>query len=258
MRGLRALAAATVVAAGLGLFAGSALAVKAEKEPESRDWSFYGLFGSYDRAAQQRGYLVYKEVCSGCHSVKYLSFRNLLDIGFSEEEAKAVAAEFMVEDGPDEEGEMFEREARLSDPFPRPYRNDNEARSLNNGALPPDLSLMTKARHGGPDYLFALLTGYVAEPPAGVEIADGMAYNPYFPGWQIAMPELLFEDSVEYADGTAATVEQMAEDVTTFLAWAAEPSLERRHSLGFQVIIYLILLTGLFWLIKRRTWRDVH
>ena len=248
-----ALLAATVIAMGA---AGTAVAAEA-RHPEARSWGFNGIFGTFDRAALQRGYQVYKEVCSACHSLKYLSFRNLVEIGFSEDQAKTIAAEYEVEDGPDEDGEMFTRPARLYDRFAAPFANDNTARASNNGALPPDLSLMVKARPGGEDYVYALLTGY-EEAPAGAEIGEGMSYNPYFTGAQIAMAPPLDDGVVEYADGTESTVAQMAGDLVTFLAWAAEPKLEDRKRLGFKVTIFLIILTGLLFWVKRRVWRDVH
>ena len=248
-----ALLAAAVIAIGA---AGTAVAAEA-RHPDARSWGFNGIFGTFDRAALQRGYQVYKEVCSACHALKYLSFRNLAEIGFSETQAKAIAAEYEVEDGPDEDGEMFTRPAKLFDRFVAPFANDNAARASNNGALPPDLSLVVKARLGGEDYLYALLTGYV-EAPAGAEIAEGMSYNPYFSGNQIAMAPPLDDDAVEYADGTETTVAQMSSDVVTFLAWAAEPRLEDRKRLGFKVMIFLIVLTGLLFWVKRRVWRDVH
>ena len=261
----RALACAAVALA-LAL-AGQGPAAAAGEEPAAHPWSFNGIFGSFDRGALQRGYLVYRDVCAACHSLKYISFRNLVEIGFSADEAKAIASEYDVTDGPDAEGEMFDRPARLSDPFPSPFTNDNEARAANNGALPPDLSLIVKARSGGTvhrslyvygeDYVYALLTGY-HEPPEGVEVGEGLQYNAYFPGHQIAMAPPLEEDVVEYADGTLATVEQMAGDVVTFLAWAAEPTLEARKRLGFKVMIFLIALTVLFYLAKQKVWRDVH
>jgi len=220
-------------------------------------WSFSGPMGTYDRAQLQRGYQVYKDVCAGCHSLKYVAFRNLLDIGFSEAEAKAVAAEFDVTDGPDGEGEMFDRPGRLSDIMPSPYANDNAARASNNGALPPDLSLMAKARVGGADFLYSLLVGY-EEAPEGVEMPEGMSYNPYFPGTQIAMPSPLDDDSVEYVDGTKATLDQHAKDVSAFLMWAAEPKLEDRHRIGLKTMLFLIVLTALFYFTKRQVWRDVH
>lgn len=253
----RLIAAAATMAVALTLAGSVGLAAEGVKEPEARDWSFNGMFGKYDRAELQRGYLVYKEVCAACHAVKYLAFRNLAEIGFSEDEAKAIAAEFFVEDGPDAEGDMYERSALLSDPFPSPYRNDNEARAINNGALPPDLSLIVRSRHYGADFIYALMAGY-EDPPDDFELADGMNYNPYFAGLQIAMPPPLFEDIVEYGDGTAATVEQMSSDVAAFLNWAAVPELEARNRLGLQVMIFLTLLTVLFYFVKRKVWRNVH
>ena len=216
------------------------------------------MFGTYDRAQLQRGYLVYRDVCAACHQLKYVQFRHLRAIGFSEAEVKALAAEFEVEDGPDEDGEMFTRPGRPADDLPVPFANDKAARAANNGALPPNLSLITKARADGPNYLFALLTGYEEEAPDDVELAEGMSYNPYYPGGQIAMVPPLYGDEVEYADGTEATLEQMSRDVVAFLAWAAEPKLEDRHRLGFKVMAFLIILTILLYLAKRRVWRDVH
>ena len=227
------------------------------KHLEPQDWHFEGVFGNFDRAQLQRGYLVYKEVCSACHQLKYIQFRHLISLGLSEAQAKALAAENEVQDGPDDDGEMFERPAGLSDNLPAPFANDKAARASNNGALPPNLSLITKARPGGADYVFALLTGY-GDRPHDLELAEGMNYNPYFSGNQIAMAPPLSEDAVEYADGTKATVEQMARDVVTFLSWAAEPKLEDRHRLGFKVMVFLIILTILLYLAKQRIWRDVH
>ena len=246
------------VAVVLGLAAAQAGWSADAKHPEARSWSFNGVFGGFDRGALQRGYLVYKDVCASCHALKYLGFRNLVEIGFSEAEAKAIAAEYEVEDGPDEFGEMFMRPARLSDSFVAPFANENEARASNNGALPPDLSLIIKARKGGEDYVYALLTGYEDEPPAHVELGDGMSYNPYFAGGQIAMTPPMFDDAVEFADGTVATEAQMAESVGTFLTWAAEPKLEDRKRLGFKVVIFLVVLTALLYATKRKIWRDVH
>lgn len=224
------------------------------------DWSFNGPFGTFDRAQLKRGFQVYKEVCAACHAIKYVSYRNLGEEGgpeFTEAEVKTIAAEYEVTDGPDAEGEMFQRPAEPKDRFVSTFPNDNAARSANNGALPPDLSLMAKARKHGPDYLYSLLTGY-AEPPEDVSLADGMMYNPYFPGHQIAMPTPLSDDQVEYADGTAASLDQMARDVTAFLMWTAEPKLEHRHSLGLKVMIFLVIFAGLLYASYRRVWEDLH
>ena len=223
----------------------------------SQEWSFNGPFGTFNRGELQRGFQVYKEVCATCHSLNFISFRNLTDLGFNENEVKAIAAEFQVEDGPNNEGEMFERAAIPSDMWPAPYPNDNAARASNNGALPPDLSLMVDARAGGADYLYALLSGYHATPQ-GKEIGEGMYYNAYYPGNQIAMPSPLVEDGVEYGDGTSATLVQQARDVTAFLAWATEPNMEQRKRMGVMVIIFLLVMTVLFYYSKKKIWSDVH
>ena len=245
------------IAAALAL-AGAAPAMAADEAPAppSVKWTFDGLFGSFDRAALRRGFQVYTEVCAVCHSLRLVSYRNLTAIGFSEDQVKAIAAEFEVTDGPDSEGEMFDRPARPSDRFVSPFANDNAARAANNGALPPDLSLVTKSRIGGPDYIHGLMVGY-REAPQGMEMSEGMDYNMYFPGHQIAMPAPLSEDLVEYADGTEATVGQMAKDVTHFLVWAAEPELEERKRMGVKVVLFLLLLTGMLYAVKRAIWSDV-
>lgn len=227
---------------------------------KSVNWSFDGVFGKYDRAQLQRGYQVYTEVCSSCHGMRYLSYRNLGDEGgpeFSEELVKAFAAEFEVTDGPDSDGEMFERAALPKDRFVSPFPNENAARASNGGALPPDLSLMAKARANGPSYVYSLLTGY-GDAPAEVELAEGMNYNPYFAGAQIAMAAPLSADSVEYADGTDASLDQMSQDVSAFLMWTAEPKLEHRKSLGFKVVLYMLLLSALLYFVKRKVWEDAH
>jgi len=249
---------AAVAAVALVFSATTAIASGGSGVPlKTVDWSFSGPTGTYDRAQLQRGYQVYKDVCAGCHGLKYIAFRNLVEIGFSDAEAKAVAAEFEVSDGPNAEGEMYDRAARLSDMMPSPYPNDNAARAGNNGALPPDLSLIAKARAGGADYLYSLMTGYT-DAPEGMELPEGMTYNPHFPGGQIAMPAPLDDESVEYVDGTKATLDQEAKDVSAFLMWAAEPKLEERHRIGLKTILFLIVLTALFYLTKRRVWRNAH
>ena len=253
MRGIILTAAALVVSFAV---ATPAQAAGGAKLPD-HGWSFEGLFGTFDQAAIQRGFQVYQEVCAGCHGVKYLSFRNLSEVGFDEDAVKSIAAEYDIEDGPDDEGEMFTRPGLASDRIPEPFANDNAARASNNGALPPDLSLIAKARKGGPDYLYALMTGYDDEPD-DLELADGMSYNHYFPGNQIAMPPPLYEDGVEYVDGTEASVEQMAEDVTHFLMWAAEPYLEIRKRMGLKVMLFLLVLTALFYASKRMVWSRIE
>jgi ubiquinol-cytochrome c reductase cytochrome c1 subunit len=251
---LRSLTAALLA----GLLPLSAAEAAGEAEPLLRQsWPHQGIFGTYDRAALQRGFQVYKEVCSACHGTKYLAFRNLRALGYTEEEVKAIAAEYTVIDGPNDQGEMFERPARPSDRKPSPYPNEQAARAANNGAYPPDLSLIVKARAGGENYVYSILVGY-EEPPAGVTVPDGMYYNKYFPGHFIAMPPILQPDGVTYADGTRATISQMARDVTQFLAWLAEPKLEERKATGIKVMLFLIVLTGLLYAYKRRVWADVH
>ena len=226
--------------------------------PPDVKWSFEGIFGRYDHAALKRGLQIYIEVCAGCHSLKQVAYRNLIDIGLTEDEIKALAGEFEVEDGPNGEGEMFARPAGPADKFVSPFANKKAARAANNGAYPPDLSLMVKARKNGADYLHGLLTGYHEEPPEGVELMDGMSYNDYFPGNQIAMPQPLDDESVEYADGTKATLDQEAKDLVQFLTWAASPELEARKSMGVKVMLFVIVLTAMLYAVKRKVWADVH
>lgn len=247
-----------IAAAALLGLAGPAFAAGEAPVPPKMDWSFKGPFGTYDRGELQRGFVVYKEVCAACHSLRYLSYRNLQDIGFSEAEVKAIAAAVEVTAGPDDQGEMFQRPALPSDRFKSPYPNAKAAAAANNGKAPPDLSLMAKARLHGPDYIKALLLGY-ENPPAGFEVPEGGTYNKYFPGHVIAMPQpIASEGQVTYDDGTKATIEQMARDVSAFLMWAAEPKLEARYAMGFKVIVFLIILSGLLYAAKRRVWADVH
>ena len=235
-----------------------ALARAADETPLPRQqWSFDGVFGTYDRASAQRGFQVYKEICSVCHPVKHLHFRDLIDIGYSEDEVKAIAAGYQVTDGPNDEGQMFQRPGRPSDPIPGPFANDQAARVANNGALPPDLSLIVKARPGGSDYVYGILTGY-KDAPAGFNLLQGMNYNEFFPGHQIAMPPPLSDNAVTFADGVPATVPQMAHDVATFLTWAAEPRLEDRHRTGFKVTLFLVVAAGVFYAAKRKIWAPIH
>ena len=220
------------------------------------NWSFEGVFGTFDRASLQRGYQVYQEVCSGCHSVQHLSYRNLSEKGgpeFSTEEAKAIAAQFEVIDGPNEDGEMFTRSGRLSDKFVSPFPNVKAAAAANGGAYPPDMSVLAKARKGGAAYIYSLLMGY-EEAPAGYELDDGVYYNKYMPGQKIKMAEPIVDGAVEYVDGTETTKAQLAKDVTTFLVWAADPHLEARHKMGFKVFFYLIILLTMVYLSKQKVW----
>jgi len=201
--------------------------------PERFAFSHKGFFAAYDMASVRRGHQVYMNVCATCHSMNLLAYRNLVDTCYTEEEVREMCEEVEVTDGPNDEGEMFERPAKLSDHWVAPYRNEAEARFANNGAYPPDLSLMAKARTEGEDYIFALLTGY-REAPAGVNVMPGMHYNPYFSGGQIAMPPPLNDGTVEFADGTPSTVSQMAKDVSTFMLWAAEPAQDERKLMGLK------------------------
>jgi cytochrome c1 len=255
-----------------------ALAQEAEAPPRLH-WSFHGPFGTYDQAQLQRGFKVYREVCSTCHSLKLLAFRNLADPGgpdFTEAQAATVAASFQVTDGPNDKGEMFQRPGKLADYFPPPFPNDQAARAALGGGLPPDMSVLAKARsheagfprfifdaftqyqEAGPDYIHAILTGYEEQPPAGFALAPGTQFNKYFPGHAIAMPKPLSDGQVEYTDGTPATVDQYAKDISAFLMWAAEPKLDERKRLGVQVFVFLIVLTGLLYFSKRRVWHDLH
>lgn len=269
-----------LIGSGIGT---AAQAAGAGVEIERRDWTFGGLFGYYDRAQMRRGYKVYKQVCASCHGMKLLYYRNLGEPGgpeFSEAKVKEIAAEAVVLDGPNDVGEMFERPGRPSDHIVGPFKNDKEAAAANNGAVPPDLSVIAKARglpasaawymeplhwlrdiatvyqEQGPDYIYALLTGYT-DAPEGVEMAPGMFYNKVFPGHQIAMPPPLSDEIVEYEDGTPPTVANYAADVSAFLMWAAEPTLEERKKMGVKVLVYLIVLSVLLYLSKRLLWSRV-
>ena len=244
------------------LFSGFSLNSHSAEKVEylKTDWSFKGLFGKFDRGALQRGYQVYTEVCSSCHSMKYVSYRNLAEKGgpkFTEAQAKAIAASFEVKDGPNADGEMFTRPGKLSDKFVMPYENVKAAQAANGGAYPPDMSVLVKARGGGVDYIYSLLQGY-EDPPAGFTLDDGVYYNKYMYGNKIKMSNQLSDGLVEYADGTEATVEQMSKDVTTFLMWTAEPHLEARHQMGFKAIVYLIILTILVYFSMKRIWSRIE
>ena len=239
------------------LLAGPALAAGGDVALTKRDWSFNGPFGTFDKAAMQRGFQVYREVCAGCHSMQYIAFRNFADLGYNEAEIKAIAAEYDVEDGTNDEGEMFTRPGIPADRMPSPYSNDNAARAGNGGALPPDLSLIAKARANGPDYLYSLLIGY-KEAPASMNVPDGMYYNDAYPGYLIAMPQPLYGDDVTYADGADTSVEGAAADLTQFLMWAAEPKMEARKRIGVAVVFFLSIFVVLSVMAKRRVWADLH
>ena len=225
--------------------------------PKQMKWSFEGIFGTVDRQSAQRGFQVYKEVCSACHGLRLLAFRNLTEIGFSDEEVKAIADDIDVVDGPNDEGEMFDRPGIPSDHFSDPYPNEQAARAANNGAHPPDLSLIVKARADGANYIYSLLTGFGKKIPKNLEVGDGMHYNPFFPGRQIAMAAPLSDDIVSYQGDKAATVDNMARDVVNFLQWAAEPEMEKRNRMGIKVLIYLALFTILFYQANKRIWARV-
>ncbi len=243
--------------------------------PKEQEWSFAGPFGKYDKGQLQRGLKVYTEVCSACHSMHLVSFRTLEDLGYSEAQVKAFAANYEVEDGPNSDGEMFTRKALPSDHFPSPFPNDEAAAAANNGAAPPDMSLLAKARgitrgfpqfvfdiftqyqEGGPDYIYSLLTGYDEEQPANIEVAEGTHYNPYFANAAaLAMAKPISDDQVTYDDGSPQTVDQYARDVAAFLMWAAEPHLEERKRTGFMVMVFLVIFTGLIYLTKKSVYAN--
>lgn len=257
-----------LAAAGLALAALAAAPALAQEQPSipTQSWSFDGPFGTFDRAAAQRGFQVYEEVCSRCHSMNLLHYRDLEGIGYDGAQIAAIAANHQVTDGPNDQGQMYQRPGRPSDAFVAPFPNAQAARVALNGALPPDLSLIIKARAdssltkdigGGADYVDALLQGF-KEPPAGMTMAANMNYNEYFPGNQIAMPQPLHGDDVQYGDGTKATLPQEAHDVATFLAWASEPMMEERKRTGAKVLIFLLAMAGVLYAAKRQIWADVH
>ena len=277
MMAYRELMTALVLA---GAVAGAAIPARAQEAdaPPLQHWSFSGPFGTYDPAQLQRGFQIYREVCSNCHSLKLLSFRNLADAGgpgFTEAQAKAVAESYQITDGPNDQGQMFQRPGKISDFFPAPFPNDQAARAALGGGLPPDMSTLAKARgyergfpwfifeaftqyqEGGPDYIHAILNGY-ADPPQGFVLPPGTHYNKYFPGHAIAMPKPLSDGQVKYTDGTPETVDQYGRDIAAFLMWAAEPKLDERKRLGFQVMIYLIVLSGLLYFTKKKVWHEVE
>ncbi|XP_071957652.1 cytochrome c1, heme protein, mitochondrial-like isoform X2 [Antedon mediterranea] len=253
-KALGALGAATAGAAGLAT--ALTIAVSADDailHPPKFPWSHRGMFQSLDHSSVRRGYQVYKDVCSACHSMNFLAFRNLIGVSHTEAEAKTIAEEYMIKDGPDDTGEMFERPGKLSDYFPNPYKNEEEARAANSGALPPDLSYIALARHGSEDYLYAILTGY-CDPPAGVEVREGLYYHPYFPGQAIAMAPALYNEIIEYEDGTPATLSQLAKDVCTFLRWAAEPEHDTRKLMGIKMLMIMSVLIGGAFYMKKSRW----
>ncbi|MFC7049629.1 cytochrome c1 [Emcibacter nanhaiensis] len=266
LKSLKNISLAVVAVSVVTLGAGMAHASGGGEEVhiEKHEWPHAGPFGTYDKAALQRGFQVYKEVCSACHSLKMVAFRELEAFGYNEDELKAIAKDYEVVDGPNDDGEMFTRPGRPSDYFPSPFANEQEARAANGGAYPPDFSVLAKSREHlslftpwnsiyGEDYIMGILTGY-EEAPEGFHVMDGLHYNRVFAGHQIAMAAPLGDDQVEYADGTPATVEQMAHDVATFMYWASEPKLEARKSLGLRVMGFMIVLTILLYFANKSVW----
>jgi cytochrome c1 len=269
---------AFVLAGSLFGLASVAPALSQEHEgpvPPRQSWSFSGPFGHFDKGQLQRGFKVYKEVCAVCHGLKYVAFRDLEALGYSEAQVKAIASEYKIPDGPNDQGEMFEREGRPADYFPTPWPNENAARARYNG-VPPDFSVLAKARsyergfpwfifdmfsqfqEHGVDYIHALMIGYKEKPPAGFTLPQGSFYNEYFPGHAIAMPPPLSDKRIEYTDGSPTTVDQFAKDVAAFMMWAAEPHMEARKRIGFQVMIFLLVLSGLLYFTKQKVWADAH
>ncbi|MCK0196667.1 cytochrome c1 [Ancylobacter sp. 6x-1] len=272
---LAALTAATMLAGTGTSFAQDA---HATPKPPRESWTFAGPFGHFDRAQVQRGFQVFREVCSSCHAAHLFAFRNLAQKGgpeFSEAQAKTVAESFKVQDGPNDAGDMFERPGRLSDRWPSPFPNEQAARASNGGAYPPDFSVLAKARtyevgfpgflfdivrqyqEQGPDYIHALLNGY-KDPPEGFKVPEGGHYNEFFPGHSIKMPPPLSADQVTYTDGSPQTVEQYSRDVAAFMMWLAEPHLEERKRIGFMSMIFLIVFAGLLYFTKKKIWRNVE
>ena len=241
----------------LGLVSSTAWGAGGDVILKTRNWSFSGPFGTFDKAAMQRGFQVYNEVCAGCHSMKLIAFRNFADLGYDDSEIKALAAQYEIQDGPNDDGEMFMRPGIPADRMPAPYANDNAARAGNNGALPPDLSLIAKARPNGPNYLYSLLSSY-DDAPEGKEVPDGMYYNAAYPGHLIAMPQPLYGDDVEYVDGSATSIDALSADLTQFLMWAAEPKMEVRKRIGVAAVFFLSIFVILSYLAKRRIWADIH
>lgn len=244
------------------------LIVVAEPVPHAdvhrQSWNFNGFFGAYDRTQLRHGFQIYNNTCAGCHSMDLLAYRDLQDIGFSEDEVKEIAGAVQVMDGPDDTGEMFERPGRASDRFKAPFPNEQAARAANNGAYPPDLTLIAKSRAGvgftaydGADYIYSLMTGYEETPPEGATLGPGMYYNHAFKGHQIAMPPPIL-DTTTYDDGTEASVEQQARDIAAFLSWASEGNLEDRHRIGIKAVLFLVIFTLIAYAVKRKVWADVH
>ena len=260
---MRKLIASGAIALSALALAAAAVAAGSEAHPPHKHWHFQGPFGTYDRAAAQRGFQVYKEVCAACHSLQLLAYRDLMALGLSENAVKAIAAEVQIADLNDD-GQPADRPGRPSDRFKKPFPNELAAAAANGGKAPPDLSVIVKAREGGADYIHALLIGYVpfdkltAAQIKATGVTKDDNYNTYFPGHRIAMPAPLADDKVTYVDGTKATLDQEASDVVEFLAWASEPHLEDRNRTGVRVILFLLAMAGLMYAVKRQVWSDKH
>ena len=257
---MRSLLLAVILVFAVPIAAGAQEDLNHAPEIAHQGWSFSPPFGTFDDAQLQRGFEVYRTICANCHSMRLLSYRNLGEPGgpeFPPKKVEEIASQAQVPDGPNDKGEMFQRPARPSDHFPSPFANEQQARNANNGALPPDLSVMAKAREGGPDYIYAILTGYT-DPPQGFQLAPGMHYNKAFPGHQLAMPPPLSDGVITYSDGTKPTLDNYARDVAAYLMWAAEPKLEERHKTGTRVMIYLIVFAVIMYLAKRAVWARLH
>lgn len=256
MRKLNILTIGISMIAGVVMSGSAAMAAGAGGTIIERDWSFNGPFGHYDQASLQRGFQVYREVCSGCHGLDYIAFRNLADLGYNEAEIKAIAAEYEVVDGPNEEGEMFTRAGIPADRFPNPYPNENAARAGNGGAYPPDLSLMVKARPNGANYLYSLMVGY-KDAPNGTDVPEGMYYNDAYSGHMIAMPQPIYGDDITLAGDGDTSVEALSADVTAFLAWTSEPEMESRKRTGIAAMVFLFVMCFVSYGSMRYVWSDV-
>ncbi|KAI3384683.1 hypothetical protein SNEBB_000785 [Seison nebaliae] len=221
--------------------------------PHDFQWPHKGMFDSFDHRSLRRGYEVYKQVCAACHSLEYVRYRELINVTHTADEAKTEAEDIQVTDGPNDQGEMFERPGKISDKFPVPYANEEAARAANNGAYPPDLTYITLARHGGENYLFSLLNGFM-DAPAGHDVPEGQHFNPYFPGGNISMAQPIFDEHIEYSDGTEASISQMAKDVSAFLTWTGQPELEKRKLMGLKLLLFAPIIMGAFWHLYRKNW----
>ncbi len=253
MRTLRTLLASGILT---GLLGAAPLAAQETPMP-NEPWSFDKIFGTFDLAAAQRGFQIYSNVCSNCHSMQLMHYRDLSGIGLDAEQIKAISAGVTVPQGVDDQGSPKEGPATPANQFKAPFANEQAAKAANNGAVPPDLSLIVNAREGGANYIYGILTGFVP-PPAGFKLQEGLYYNKVYPGHQIHMPPPLQNGTVDYSDGTSNTLNQEAHDVVTFLAWTANPEMVERKQMGVRVVLFLVFMTGLTYAVKRKVWSDVH